>query len=159
MSPLLLHASSRGHGSSVMLIKTMMMIVTIKTQVGLCCAQARQTAVSYDGSTILACCAAGTIWQWESASPHALASKYVNDDDDADDGCDTRVCSVLCCRSGRQLCPTMAPPFWHAVRTAPSGAGIQPARISPQTLKLKMMQQTLLVQTLVWSPLRMKIDC
>ena len=29
--------------------------------------QVRQTAVSYDMSTVLACCEDGTIWRWDSA--------------------------------------------------------------------------------------------
>ena len=28
----------------------------------------RQTAVSHDGSTILACCEDGTIWRWDAIS-------------------------------------------------------------------------------------------
>ena len=34
--------------------------------------QVRQTAVSYDASTILACCEDGTIWRWDSTA--ALAA-------------------------------------------------------------------------------------
>ena len=30
--------------------------------------QVRQTAVSYDASTILACCEDGTVWRWDSTA-------------------------------------------------------------------------------------------
>jgi len=36
----------------------------------LCCVlQVRQTAVSHDTPTILACCEDGTIWRWDSIRP------------------------------------------------------------------------------------------
>lgn len=37
--------------------------------------QVRQTAVSYDASTILACCEDGTIWRWDSTAALAASDE------------------------------------------------------------------------------------
>ncbi len=46
--------------------------------------QVRQTAVSYDASTILGCCEDGTIWRWDStaASAPSDAEASAGEEDD-----------------------------------------------------------------------------
>lgn len=46
----------------------------------------RQTAVSYDGSTILACCEDGTMWRWDSATSHDASDDEAQADEQVDAG-------------------------------------------------------------------------
>ena len=47
--------------------------------------QVRQTAVSHDGSTALACCEDGTIWRWDATSmQHPSDNDAEADEMDAD---------------------------------------------------------------------------
>lgn len=48
--------------------------------------QVRQTAVSYDASTILACCEDGTIWRWNSTAALASSDEEASAGEEDDEG-------------------------------------------------------------------------
>ncbi len=48
--------------------------------------QVRQTAVSYDASTILACCEDGTIWRWDSTASPAPSDEEGSAREEDDEG-------------------------------------------------------------------------
>ena len=64
----------------------------------------------------------------------------------------------LVSRTAIQGCASMGPPCWHAVRRAPADAGSQPAYITPQTLKLKMIWGMLMALFLPRVLLKMMTD-
>ena len=48
--------------------------------------QVRQTAVSYDASTVLACCEDGTIWRWDSTAAPAPSDEEASAREEDDEG-------------------------------------------------------------------------
>ena len=46
--------------------------------------QVRQTAVSYNGSTVLACCEDGTIWRWDAVNTLEGSQNLQEEHDDSD---------------------------------------------------------------------------
>ena len=50
--------------------------------------QVRQTAVSFDASTILACCEDGTIWRWDLTSTPQPSNEAGDQSAQGDEGSD-----------------------------------------------------------------------